>query len=444
MILSIINIVMFLFASVVLTMLKVTRRSLLAIFVAATFLFSLAFVFDDIVSSLSLGKLYYSIRSVTYPMHILLVTNTFSLTILFLSLFIIATIMIFLIYMEKQEMKFLPHLFLLALAINVITLTGDIFNTYVFFELLCVSSYVLIAMSAMRKSLVTAYNYLVIGSVGTLLVLLGVFIYLLENGTLMITPTAIPDLAMIFLFVGFGVKAAYIPLQWWKPDILSSVTLPIAALFSGVIALSGVYTIIKILSVTYFNTLFIAIALITMIFAALFALVETRIPRIFAYGSICQIGYIFLGFGLGTILAVTGSIFHIITFVVSTTALFLILSAAETYGMNRVFQICFVLNMLSLVGIPPLAGFFSKLPLYVAALNVGHPEITFTALAVSTLTLVYYIKTFASLQKGKVKVPPLSLLSIILLLTSIIVIFGIFPNIPVGISDIIAKNMLGV
>ena len=181
-----------------------------------------------------------------------------------------------------------------------------------------------------------------------------------------------------------------------------------------------------------------------MIFAALFALVETRIPRIFAYGSICQIGYIFLGFGLGTILAVTGSIFHIITFVVSTTALFLILSAAETYGMNRVFQICFVLNMLSLVGIPPLAGFFSKLPLYVAALNVGHPEITFTALAVSTLTLVYYIKTFASLQKGKVKVPPLSLLSIILLLTSIIVIFGIFPNIPVGISDIIAKNMLGV
>jgi len=448
MIFSTLNIPIFLISSAVLFSVDIKDRRILLLVILSTFLPSLLFNLMDTISLFNSDELIYVIRSITFNMRIIFIFSIFSSLVLIFSSLMMMFIMLYLILTENDRKRFIPYLLLTCLGLTVISLTGDVFNLYVFFELFCINCYVLIALSGMRKSLVTAYNYLIIGSLGTSFVLIGVFLYMSKTGSLLIHPLNVPKIALAFLLTGFGIKAAYVPLQWWKPDIISSIHPSLAAFFSGIVTVTGLYCIVKVLPIFFMSTVLMSLALITMIFSSLFALVETKASRILAYGSICQVGYILLGFGLGTLQSVMGSVFHMMNFLISTTTLFLILDATTRFKPNRIVEICFLINVLSLVGIPPLAGFFSKLQLYIASVNVNHPEITFIALFTSTLTFVYYIKTYTTifsplLSKNLEKITSPTLL-IIILLTSFIFIFSLFPNLLIELSKTVAKNMVRI
>lgn len=326
-------------------------------------------------------------------------------------------------YMQKYTDKYRFYtLFMLMLAgMNAIIITGDLFNLFVFLEIASIASYALVAFGTEAEELEASFKYAVMGSVASSFILLGIALLYSYTSTLNMadisqalsqrgTGLIVNFVAVLFL-MGFGLKAALVPFHAWLPDAHPSAPAPISAMLSGVfIKTLGVYTLCRV----FFNILGVSsqilfvlvfLGVISMIVGAFLAIAQRDIKRMFAYSSISQIGYIIFALGIGTPLAILGGLFHLFNHAIFKSLLFLNSGAIEystgTRDLKKLGGLSSRLPVtgyvalsgsMSISGIPPLGGFFSKLIIIIAAVQAGYLGFAVVAILVSIVTLAYYLK----------------------------------------------------
>jgi len=326
-------------------------------------------------------------------------------------------------YMEKYTDKYKFYtLFMLMLAgMNGIIITGDLFNLFVFLEISSIASYALVAFGTEAEELEASFKYAVMGSVASSFILLAIALLYSYTSTLNMADISlvlaqkgkgiITSFVAVLFLAGFGLKAALVPFHAWLPDAHPSAPAPISAMLSGVfIKTLGVYALCRV----FFNILgvpneilfiFVILGLISMVVGALLAIAQADIKRMFAYSSISQMGYVIFALGIGTPLAILGGLFYLFNHAISKSLLFLNSGAIEystgTRNLKRLGGLhsqlpitgyTSLLGSMSISGIPPLGGFWSKLIIIIAAVQAGYFISSAIAILVSILTLAYYLK----------------------------------------------------
>ena len=389
-------------------------------------------------------------------------------------------------YMEIYTSKLRYYsLFLLLLAgMNGIILTGDIFNLFVFLEIAVISAYALVGFGTEAEELEASFKYLVLGTVSSTFILFGIaFLYSL-TGSLNLADigskinaseagVGIWFVFALFLF-GFGLKAALMPFHAWLPDAHPSAPSPISAMLSGlVIKALGIYPLIRIsydvfgfslLQMKFLPQVFMILSGISMAGGALLALVQDDIKRMLAYSSISNIGYILLAFSLGTPLGILAGLLHIFVHAVSKSLLFLVSGSIEySLGTRDMREMGGVtermpltgfagnIGFLSLAGIPPLAGFWSKMLIIYALIKSQRFGWTVFVIFVSVLTLGYYLRMdryvfFGKIREkfGRIKESPGFMVVSLFILTLITAFFGVIllPHLRVAFLNPAAKSLI--
>lgn len=350
-------------------------------------------------------------------------------------------------YMEKytDKWKFYTLFMLMLAGINGVLITGDLFNLFVFLEIASISSYALVAFGTESEELEASFKYAVMGSVASSFILLGIAILYGYTSTLNMADMATvliekgPGRILMFVsalfLMGFGLKAAIVPFHAWLPDAHPSAPAPISAMLSGVlIKVLGVYALSRI----FFNifgisasvlSIFMFLGVLSMMVGVLLAVGQWDFKRLLAYHSISQIGYVMLGIGLGTPLGIFGGLFHLFNHSIFKSLLFLN-SGAVDYAIGTrnlkdmgglkdrmpVTAYTNVIASMSIAGIPPFNGFFSKLIIIFACIQAGHKYYAVWAVIGSILTLASFMKVqkyafFGVLNEkwGNIKEAPLAM-----------------------------------
>jgi len=376
-------------------------------------------------------------------------------------------------YIEKRYTSKLRYysLFLLMIGgMNGTVLSGDLFNLFVFMEIASIASYALVGFGCESRELEASFKYLVMGNVASLFVLYGVALLYGKTGSLNMADVArilreIPydnliGFAFVLLVGGFIVKAALVPFHAWLPDAHPSAPAPISAMLSGVVIKAlGIYVITRLIFNLFgFNpiisNLLIYIGIISMISGVCLAILQFDLKRLLAYHSISQMGYVVCGLGLGTTLGVLGGIFHLFNHSLFKSLLFLDSGAIEyetgTRDLNKmgllykkmpITSFSTLIGSLSISGIPPLNGFWSKLIIILAAIKAGRPIVALWAVIGSILTLASFTKVcryslygkgekfneekFKNYKEvGDLMIVPLIVLSILCIFTGLLLIGG--------------------
>lgn len=362
------------------------------------------------------------------PFGITLVADLFSAIMLSLSGlmgFAVAVYSLGSIDPERETYGYHPLYHILLMGVNGAFLTGDMFNLYVWFEVMLIASFVLMALGGERYQLEGAIKYVTINLLSSALFLTAVGILYAVVGTLNMADIAaelaagaIGDgqvlmLSMLFL-VAFGIKAALFPLFFWLPASYHTPPVAVTAIFSGLLTKVGVYaltrifTLIFVTDVDFTHTLLLVIAGFTMVTGVLGAVAQYEMRRLLSFHIVSQIGYLLMGLGLYTELALTGLVFFMAHVIIAKSALFLVSGVvkqiAGTYDLkylgglyrsNTGLAAMFLIPALALAGIPPLSGFWAKLVLVRAGLETEEYVIVGVALFVSVLTLYSMTKIWA-------------------------------------------------
>jgi multicomponent Na+:H+ antiporter subunit D len=429
----------------------------------ATFILSILSLYSVFLVRNS-GILVYKVGGWVPPIGIAMVLDSLSVFILVTVNIIAFLVTVYSIsYMEKYTHKWKFYtLFLLMLAgMNGIIITGDLFNLFVFLEIASIASYALVAYGTEQEELEAAFKYMVLGSVASSFILLGIAILYSYTSTLNMADMSFVLLdkglgnvglfVSVLFLVGFGLKAAIVPFHAWLPDAHPSAPAPISAMLSGLlIKVLGIYALIRIL----FNvigisqiilTVFIVLGILSMCIGAFLAIGQSDIKRMLAYSSISQIGYIVSAIGIATPLAIFGALFHLINHAVFKSLLFLNSGAVEyvtgTRNLNKmgglnsqmpVTGYTSLVGSMSISGIPPFSGFWSKLIIIFAAIQAHRYGLAWVAVIVGVITLAYYLKLqnstfFGKLQKEieKIKIKEVPFfMRVSMIVLAIVCVFG--------------------
>jgi multicomponent Na+:H+ antiporter subunit D len=353
----------------------------------------------------------------------------------------------------------------LLMGVNGAFLTGDLFNMYVWFEVMLISSFVLMALGGKRAQMAGAIKYVTINLISSAMFLAALGILYGMAGTLNMADLAakfsqiegasskalLSALAVLFLSA-FGIKAAIFPLFFWLPASYHTPPAAVAAVFSGLLTKVGVYALIRVFTlifiqdIAFTHTLILILAGLTMLIGVLGAMSQNEFRRILSFHIVSQIGYMLMGLGLFSPLALAGSVFYISHHIIVKTNLFLISGVVEKLGKTAVLKnlgglyrnrpllaILFLIPSMSLAGIPPLSGFFAKFSLIRASLLIEQYWIAAVALIVSLLTLYSMIKIWneafwkptPQIEKTSLKPISLNLLLPIGLLALLTVVIGL-------------------
>ena len=317
---------------------------------------------------------------------------------------------------ERNAVGYFPLFFLMLFGVCGSFLTGDIFNLYVWFEVMLVASFVLIVIGSSKAQLEGAVKYVVLNFIGSGFFLMGVGIVYKLTGALNMAElsviiashneTGLVNMASVFFIMAFGIKAAVFPLFFWLPASYHTPPISIAGLMAGLLTKVGVYALIRFFTlifvqdVAFTHTLLLIIAGLTMITGVFGAIAQNDFRKILAFHIISQIGYMIMGLALYTPLAIAGAIFYVLHHILVKTNLFLISGLVKVtnrsfllkqlggvYSRYPLVTILFVISAFSLAGIPPLSGFWSKFFLVKAGLAIEEYLIVFISLLVGLLTL---------------------------------------------------------
>jgi len=337
-------------------------------------------------------------------------------------------------YMEHYGAKANYYaLFLIMVAgMNGLVLAKDLFQVYLFLEVAAVASYALVAYGLGYEELEAAFKYLLLSVVASAFVLIGVTILFGLTGSLGFEAVGrglqelpagpMAALCAALFVAGFGLKAALIPFHAWLPDAHPSAPAPISAMLSGLlIKVSGIYALTRIFFsvfglTPFLSNLLMGLGVISAVVAALLALGQKDIKRMLAYSSISQVGYIVLGIGLGTPLGILGGLFHLFNHALAKGLLFLTSGSVqmatgtrnldEMGGLAKRMPWTAATNLvgsLSIAGVPPLGGFWSKLIIIMALVQAGRWPYAVIAVLASVLTLWYYLLIQRKAFFGKIE-----------------------------------------
>ncbi len=278
-----------------------------------------------------------------------------------------------------------------------LVLTRDIFNLFVFFEILCISSYILVSWEQSGAALEASFKYMVLGSVGSTFLLVSIALAYKVAGSLAMADIAVAFasaprgyvvLAAVTFLFGVGVEAAIFPVNTWLPDAHSSAPSSISAILSGFVIELALVVMFRVLNTAFAAVELIpvlqALALIGVLVGEFSAFGQKDLKRLLAYSSVSQIGIMLFAFSLGTTAGAQAGLSHLLMHAGAKSALFLIAGyfivrsgsrLIEDYrGLGRTMPLSaalFGLAALSLVGAPPLFGFFTKFQVLSAAAAVG-------------------------------------------------------------------------
>ena len=378
-----------------------------------------------------------------------------------------------------------PLVLLLLTGLTGVMLSGDLFHLFVMLEIYAIATYGLVSLGGDRGTF-AALRYLLLGTVGSGLYLLGVGFLYFSTGTLNMadmaaTLPAISDNpavlgAMGMIVIGLALKMALFPLHIWLPDAHSYSPPGVAALLAAVQVKAAAYALIRILfdvlGPAYLGTgglpvsqALVWFGLAGVVVGSVMAIRQIDIKRMLAYSTVAQLGYIGVGIGLATPLALIGALLHVLNHALMKSGLFLVAGGIiqRTHlkeiprfaglGKRMPWTMAgFALAALSMVGIPPLAGFWSKFYLVWAAVDVGNWVVAVVIALSSLLTLIYFVRLFEQIfvrepQEAVVEEatePSGRVVGTVWVLAVAIVLVGVFTATLVGeVIAPIADRMLG-
>ncbi len=328
---------------------------------------------------------------------------------------------------------------MLIVGVLGIGLTGDAFNLYVFLEISSLSSYALIAMGRGRAAF-SCFNYIMMGTIGASFYLLGVGYLYIKTGSLNMVDisrimheqdlfqTSTIHIGFLFILIGVWIKMAFFPLHRWLPNAYTFAPTATSALAAPIMTKVSIYVMIRYMY-TVFDPNFVFgmgprsdvvvwLAVIAMVVGSFYALAKRKLKMMLAYLVIAEVGYMVGGAWLANKTGLTGAIFHIMADGLMTAALFL--SAGAIYYKRKSYNVtalkgmfqkmpftmgAFALAALSMIGIPPTCGFFSKWYLISAGIEAGHYGFVGGLLFSSLVNAILFFRLLEYAYYGEVETP---------------------------------------
>ena len=366
------------------------------------------------------------------PFGITFVADTFAATLVLITHIVALAVSIFSsinVISSRVKFGYFPILHLMIMGICGAFLTGDIFNLYVFFEVIIISSFVLLTIGGRKMQIEGAVKYFTLNMLSSIIFLTAIALLYGITGTLNMAKLAImlPEaqnqhlieiIGLIFL-VAFGVKSGVFPLYFWLPASYHTPPSAVSALFGGLLTKVGVYAMIRVFTLIFpeyemINQIILVIAVLTIFTGAIGSLVQNNIVKVFSYLIICHIGFMVAGLGMHTEIAITGAIFYMIHDIIVKSNLFMIGGVTyRIFGSNKISNIgglmknypkialLMAIPLFSLVGIPPLSGFWPKISLFQASFISENYWVLGSLILGSFLTLVIIAKLWLKIVSSK-------------------------------------------
>jgi len=321
--------------------------------------------------------------------------------------------------------SFMPLFLCMAAGLNGAFYTGDIFTLFVFQELMIMSSVVLVAISDNRLGVEAAIKYLLISAMGSLFLLMGIAAIYATFGTLTLADIArlleggerplLAQVAAVVLMCAFLLKSAVFPFHFWQPDFHTAAPTPVHAVLSSVVVKVGVYGLIRLTMLLFIaeaplvRSLLLILGVIGIFFGGLAALRTYDAKRMLAYSTFGQIGFILLGIGWGTPLALVGAIVYSFNHAFIKSSLLMITGAIASRMPNKSAKltdivgagkqmgkvsVLYLVGGLALTGIPPLNGFISKLTIVQGGVEAQSWLVVGLAVGAGLITLLYMVRTW--------------------------------------------------
>lgn len=360
------------------------------------------------------------------PFGITFVADTLSITLVLLTAIAGLAVSIFSassMIPDRLRFGYFPIFHFLLLGLNGAFLTGDIFNLYVWFEIIIISSFVLITLGGEKAQLEGAVKYFTLNFLASMIFLTAIAVLYgltgslnmadLANKVAAVENRALVQITAVLFLIGFGIKAAVFPLYFWLPASYHTPPTAVSAIFGGLLTKVGVYALIRVFTLifvgdAFLDELLIVIAILTLFSGAVGALIQNNIKKVFSYLIICHIGYMILGLGMFTEVAIAGTIFYLIHDIVVKTNLFMVSgliyrikgsssmrALGGFYSGYPKLSLLIFIPLFSLVGIPPLSGFWPKISLITASFNTESYWALAAIIFASFITLVVIAKLWA-------------------------------------------------
>ncbi len=420
-------------------------------------------------------------KQAAIPIRIVLEIDGISAFMALISVFIsLIGIIYSFVHVQERGRRFYTLFLLMVVGMLGMELTGDLFNLFVFLEIASIASAALIAYEFRRGSTTeAAFKYIVISSLAALFVLFAIGLLYGEYDLLNMAAIAnaikttglsnIDKIALILFFSAFAMKAGSAPMHMWMPDAYGEAPGAISMVLIAVTQAS-LYALLRICFTIYVDSLHIIIpsiiiilGLISIFIGVTMALIQEDIKRLIAYAAVAEIGYILLGMGVGLygILsneietfarkALQGGLFHLFNDIIDIGLLFLIaggiIYVTKERNLNKLgglahsmkyTSILFIIGLAAVAGLPPMNGFASKIIIYESVYKVS-PILSIVAILASIVMLAIFVKIFHAVFAGpkimECKEVPKIMLFSMLILASLIIFFGLFP-------DLIIKNIV--
>jgi multicomponent Na+:H+ antiporter subunit D len=352
------------------------------------------------------------------PFGISFVADVFSSTMILLTSIAGLAVSIFStvgINRARVEFGYFPIFHFLLMGLNGAFLTGDIFNLFVWFEIILISSFVLLTLGGRKPQIGGAIKYVTLNLLASVIFLTAIAILYGLTGSLNMADLSIKvtqvqnkgliSITALLFFVAFGIKSAVFPLYFWLPASYHTPPSAIAAIFGGLLTKVGIYALFRVFTLifipdTFMLNLLSVIATATLLTGAFGAVLKKDFRNIFSYLIVCHIGYMIAGLGMFTKAALTGAIFYLIHDIIAKTNIFLVsglvykikgtVRLKELGGLYAEYpkiSLLIALAFFSLVGIPPLSGFWPKIYLYEASFNTSSFAILTGIIIASFVTL---------------------------------------------------------
>jgi NADH-quinone oxidoreductase subunit N len=396
-------------------------------------------------------------------------SSFFNLIFLLTGFLTIASSIDFVRRLRAHQGEYFALLLLCMVGMMFLASAGELITLYVALELTTISLYVLAAyLKNELKSSEAGLKYLILGAVSSAILLYGISLIFGLTGTTLLKEIKITlitrfltygqigsalILSFVFFIAGFGFKLALVPFHMWVPDVYEGAPTPITAFLSVASKAAGLVAFIRVFFESFsafqvdWVVLLAVLAALAMIIGNIIALLQTNIKRMLAYSSIAQIGYILLGVVAATSRGLASVSFYIFVYLFANMGAFIAAIAFSSStgsdeikdyaGLSRrspALAAMMAVFMLSLVGIPPLAGFTGKFYLFSAAIQQGWIWLVVVAVLTSVISLYYYVGVVRQMyfqtsvaEKPVTMSPPLKLALIICVIG--VLIFGVYPNI---------------
>ncbi len=360
------------------------------------------------------------------PFGIVFVADTLAVTLVLLTALSGLAVSIFSagsVIKDRLRFGYFPIFHFLLLGLTGAFLTGDLFNLYVWFEIIIISSFVLITIGGEKAQLEGAVKYFTLNILASTIFLTAIAVLYGLTGSLNMADLAgkvaavenrgLVEVAAILFLIGFGTKASIFPLYFWLPASYHTPPAAVSAIFGGLLTKVGVYALIRVFTLIFVGDVFLGdillvLAILTIFSGGVGALVQNNIRKVFSYLIICHIGYMIAGLGMFTEIAISGVIFYLIHDIMVKTNLFmvsgLIFKIKSSNSMRALggfyanypkLSLLIFIPLFSLVGIPPLSGFWPKISLIGEGFKTQNYWTVAAIVFASFITLVIIAKLWA-------------------------------------------------